>query len=318
MTTASSASHSWGRSMADHDDLEGEELELLVKRLDRQRRARLAAEAISEQATRTLYEKQQHLMLLQAAAVASNESSSFQDAVQAAVDQVCLQMHWPMGHVYLPVGTTSLLTLGDIWYVESGPRYEGFRRFLEETPFSPERGLSGRVGMERHPVWVTELEAGFEPEIAEAGNGAGLHSALAFPVLSGDELVAILEFFSETRVEADPALREILTEIAQLLGQRHVRAQAQGTLRNSEGQYPLLFEANPNPMWVYDVESLRFLAVNNAAIEQYGWTREQFLQMTFRDIRPAVEDTMDTPAMVTRHRKHHASGINLHRPPRAP
>jgi diguanylate cyclase (GGDEF)-like protein/PAS domain S-box-containing protein len=297
--------------MVDHNDVETQELALLVKRLDRQRRARLAAEAISEQATRALYEKQQHLMLLQAAAVAANESSSFLDAVQAAVDQVCLQMHWPVGHVYLPVGASSLLTLGDIWFVENDQRYETFRRFLEETQFSPERGLSGRVGAQRHPVWITDLEAGFEQEIADAGKSAGLRSALAFPVLSGDELVAILEFFSDTVIDGEPALVEVLTEIGKLLGQRHIRAQAEVTLRNSEEQYRLLFEANPNPMWVYDVESLRFLAVNNATVDQYGWSREEFLAMTIRDIRPAVEDTMDTPATVTRHRKHDGSIINV-------
>ena len=50
--------------------------------------------------------------------------------------------------------------------------------------------------------------------------------------------------------------------------------------------YRELFESNPHPMWVYEVDSLRFLAVNDAAVERYGWTREEFLSMTLRDIRP--------------------------------
>ena len=40
---------------------------------------------------------------------------------------------------------------------------------------------------------------------------------------------------------------------------------------------PLLFDANPAAMWVHDVETLRFLAVNEAAVGQYGWTRAEFL-----------------------------------------
>lgn len=51
----------------------------------------------------------------------------------------------------------------------------------------------------------------------------------------------------------------------------------------------LLFVANPNPMWIFDRETLRFLAVNDAAIALYGWTREEFLSMRIADIRP-VED----------------------------
>lgn len=53
----------------------------------------------------------------------------------------------------------------------------------------------------------------------------------------------------------------------------------------SENQYRLLFEGNPHPMWVYDLETLRFLAVNNAAVSQYGYSREEFLSMTVKDIQ---------------------------------
>jgi two-component system cell cycle sensor histidine kinase/response regulator CckA len=51
-------------------------------------------------------------------------------------------------------------------------------------------------------------------------------------------------------------------------------------------QYRLLFEQNPLPMWVYDEESLAFLAVNQAAIAKYGYTRAEFDLLTLRDIRP--------------------------------
>lgn len=53
--------------------------------------------------------------------------------------------------------------------------------------------------------------------------------------------------------------------------------------------YRLLFVRNPQPMWVYDTETLRFLAVNDAAVARYGYTREEFLGMTIRDIRPAED-----------------------------
>ena len=60
-------------------------------------------------------------------------------------------------------------------------------------------------------------------------------------------------------------------------------------LRESEQYYRQLFESNPQPMWVYDLETLRFLAVNDAAIAHYGYSRGEFLAMTIADIRPAED-----------------------------
>lgn len=57
-------------------------------------------------------------------------------------------------------------------------------------------------------------------------------------------------------------------------------------LLESEENYRYLFDNNPQPMWIYDIESLRFLEVNNATIYHYGYSREEFLGMTIKDIRP--------------------------------
>ena len=60
-------------------------------------------------------------------------------------------------------------------------------------------------------------------------------------------------------------------------------------LRAAHEDYRFLFERNPLPMWVFDRTSLNFLAVNEAAVEHYGYSREQFLSKGLRDIRPASE-----------------------------
>ena len=56
--------------------------------------------------------------------------------------------------------------------------------------------------------------------------------------------------------------------------------------REAEHQFRLVFDRNPAPFWVFDMETLRFLEVNQAAIEQYGYSREEFLAMSILDIRP--------------------------------
>ena len=94
-------------------------------------------------------------------------------------------------------------------------------------------------------------------------------------------------------------------------------------LLQSEERYRLLFEANPMPMWVFDVETLQFLAVNESAVRHYGYSRAEFLAMTLRDIRPeedlealyvelklATGDCANAPT-VWRHRKKDGSLIHV-------
>jgi PAS domain S-box-containing protein len=71
-------------------------------------------------------------------------------------------------------------------------------------------------------------------------------------------------------------------------------------LRDSEARYKLLFESNPQPIWVYNEETLDFLAVNEAATKTYGYSRDQFLSMTTEDIR-AKEDI---PALLIKNADH--------------
>jgi len=61
------------------------------------------------------------------------------------------------------------------------------------------------------------------------------------------------------------------------------------TIREREEDYRNVYLGNPNPMWIYDPVSFKFLSVNDAAIASYGYTKEAFLAMTMQDIRP-VED----------------------------
>ncbi|MCM3874077.1 MAG: PAS domain S-box protein [Pyrinomonadaceae bacterium] len=67
------------------------------------------------------------------------------------------------------------------------------------------------------------------------------------------------------------------------------RKKIEQQLLDSEQRYRSLFESNPHPMWVFDTESLSFLMVNNAAVQSYGYSLEDFLSMSIMDIRPPEE-----------------------------
>ncbi len=83
--------------------------------------------------------------------------------------------------------------------------------------------------------------------------------------------------------------RKVEERTAALTAEIAERTRIEKELRESEQRYRLLFERNPNSMWVFDVQTLQFLAVNEAAIHHYGYSREEFLSMTIKDIRPPEE-----------------------------
>ncbi|MEO6905430.1 MAG: PAS domain S-box protein, partial [Ginsengibacter sp.] len=60
-------------------------------------------------------------------------------------------------------------------------------------------------------------------------------------------------------------------------------------LKESEKRYSELFRLNPQPIWIYDLETYKFVQVNKAAIDLYGYTEEEFLKMSILDIRPAED-----------------------------
>ncbi|MEO8370375.1 MAG: PAS domain S-box protein [Candidatus Solibacter sp.] len=91
------------------------------------------------------------------------------------------------------------------------------------------------------------------------------------------------------------------------------RRAAQRSLEESASRYRLLFESNPQCMWVYEIGTLRFLAVNEAAIARYGYTGEEFLGMTLRDIRPQEDVALLEQDTRVPNRKLHTDGPWRHR-----
>ena len=81
----------------------------------------------------------------------------------------------------------------------------------------------------------------------------------------------------------------LLGTAAALMRADEKRRRTEEALRAAEQQYRLLFENSPLPMWVVDRETLRYLAVNDTAVEHYGYSRDEFLSMHIGQIRPAED-----------------------------
>lgn len=204
----------------------------IERRLQRERAARLEAEAIAEKGLRELYEKQQQLALLETIAAASNQSTSVDDTLHLAIAEICKFTEWPLGQVYIVNRTNNELCL-DPSHVRHTADAEAFRPLIDATKatsFVPGYGLPGQVFAAAKPIWLQQLSADQNFPRADAAAACGIQSAVAFPILVGRDVAAVAEFFSYKEQEPDEALLTLLGQIGIQLGRVIERRQAENRL----------------------------------------------------------------------------------------
>jgi len=125
-----------------------------------------------------------------------------------------------------------------------------------------------------------------------------------------EEKIVTLNLELESRVaqrtsQLETANEELKKEIIE-------RAKIESELVESEARYRTLFDSNPYPMWVYDQESLKFLTINDMAVRNYGYSREEFLNMTLKDIHPSTETPSAMEYLANTQPKVHSAGVLKH------
>ena len=194
-----------------------------------------------KRAEEALREKTEFLALNQVITAAANEAASVESAIQIALDQVCAQTAWPVGHAYMLVGEE--LVTSRVWHLEDSERFETFRSVSEATRFRPGAGLPGRVLSSGKPAWITDVTKERNFPRAQMATELGVKGAFGFPVLVGKDVVAVLEFFSERAVEPHDALLDVAAQIGIQLGRVIERQQAEGQLRQAKDEAEAATEA---------------------------------------------------------------------------
>ncbi|MGN6314123.1 MAG: GAF domain-containing protein [Rhodanobacteraceae bacterium] len=175
-------------------------------------------------------------------------------------------------------------------------------RAIEGTPIGPGQGCCGTAAYEGRTVISADIAG--DPTWLDWRDQMlryGLRACWSVPILSSTQRVlgTVAVYYRTPRMPSAGEI-DLANTCVQIAGiaieKRHADEQLQALeagrlrmleqLQASEAQYRLLFESNPHPMWVFDRESLRFLAVNGAAVRHYGYQREEFLAMSLLDLRP--------------------------------
>ncbi|MCC9077162.1 response regulator [Litorilinea aerophila] len=185
------------------------------------------------QAQEMVRQRNATVKLLQEIAVAANESTNVEQALHFAMERICTHIGWPLAHAYMANPARRTMDSTDIWYIAG--ETERFAPFIEATrPLcvraSDPGGLIHAVYTTGQPLWLEN--ACTEPlfQRAAAAAAAGLGAGFAFPALIGQEVVAVLEFYTTEPRPTDHLLMEVLLHIGAQLG----RVVERERIRNQE------------------------------------------------------------------------------------
>jgi diguanylate cyclase (GGDEF)-like protein/PAS domain S-box-containing protein len=153
--------------------------------------------------------------ILQAIAAAANNAQSAQEAFRSCLLRVCAFMGWPIGHVYIRHGEV-LRTSG--WWNDESARFANFREQSTALEFAADDDMIGQVLGSGLATWLSDLDSESAFLRARTAREAGIRSGFAFPVLIGNEVVAVLEFYSERSEEPDLRLLTLMGNIGTQLG----------------------------------------------------------------------------------------------------
>ncbi len=174
---------------------------------------------VRKQAEKTLNEKTSFLRILQIAASSANVSSNIEDAFKPILNEICHIMGCPIGHAYMiSKDNSDLLEPTATWYLENTENMTAFHDITANTKFERGRGLPGRVMASGQPHWIEDVAKDSNFPRAKIAEKVGITSAFAFPVMVGNEVVSVLEFFSSEKIEPDNNFLKILADVGVQLG----------------------------------------------------------------------------------------------------
>ncbi len=157
------------------------------------------------------------------------ESGDFKEAAPHVLRAVCEALGWELGLVWGLDREAEVMHFVEAWSAP-GVDVEEFERLSSRRTFiRGEAGLPGLVWGRAEPMWVEDLAAEAPATFPRAALAAraGLHAALAFPVKSRGEVVAVLEFFSRELRPPDDALLALMSSVGSQIGQVVERQRAE-------------------------------------------------------------------------------------------
>ena len=222
----------------------------------------------SQSAEQKLRESEEQLSLLQTITRELAAADDLSSALRIVLRQICEKTGWALGQAWVPNKDESILVRDSDWFCGEGDLQE-FRVASGAIHFKPGVGLPGRVWESKQPAWIEDVR--HDPNFPRTATAKtiGLKTAVGIPILSGDKVIAVIEFFMrESRRENEQLVKVIVAVAAHLDLVIERKRAAEELSRTNEILHSILSDMG-DAVIVADKDE-NFLVFNPAAERMFG------------------------------------------------
>lgn len=172
---------------------------------------------------------EQRLALQYAITRILSRSIDFVEGTHEILQTVCESLGWQVGVLWAVDHQAEVLRCIDFWH-RPLLKVDGFESISRSSTFARTVGLPGRIWKNGQPAWIPNLSKDSNFPRASFAEQAGLRGGFGFPVLLGEEVVGVMEFFSQEIRQPDQDLLEMISNVGNQIGQFHERKRAEEKL----------------------------------------------------------------------------------------
>jgi PAS domain S-box-containing protein len=228
---------------------------------------------------------EQALDLVVSVSAAASAALTTSALATASLARICNAQDWQFAQVWYPDQRRErlLCSAESVW---NAADFADFRRASSDATIDPGFDLPGRVYDIKIATWFEDIGFHDFPRLRPALK-AGLKTALVFPVILDDEVLAVFEFFSNKRQRPDRTILRAVDQLGRILGDIWVRKRSEISLRASEQRWRSVFEMSSLGVSLVD-HNLKFVATNKALQDMLGYTTDELEHLSPVDLM--VED----------------------------
>lgn len=215
--------------------------------------------------------REREISLLQSITLAVSETYDIRSALEVTIRKVCEATGWILGEAWILCPEYRHLEWSAVWCRDHDN--EKLVRFIEQSreyTFSPGIGLPGRVWSTRKPLWISDVTINGNFPRAPYIIDSGLKTAMGVPIMAGNKVVAVMDFFVYQVRDEDEKLLALISSVADQLGSVLERKMAEDVLRGSEERFRQMAENISEVFWVASPDMERFEYISPAYEDIYG------------------------------------------------